>query len=104
LKEIDQAMDSMITQNDLARFLKNPENAQVFNHLVEDIRYALMDYKVCAPEGFALIRFKICLRLRYNETSTTRTASRWETWIAVFWKACTTPPTLGTLPGTGRDA
>ena len=76
LKEVDEAMGSMITQKDLVRFLKNPENAQEFNRLVEDIRFALMDYKVCSPESLALIRFKICHRLRYDETSTTRTASR----------------------------
>ena len=47
LKEIVQAMDSMISRNDLADFFKNPENAQELNGLVEDIRHALMDYRVC---------------------------------------------------------
>jgi len=42
-------MDSMTTQEDLALFLKNPENAQKVNGLVEDARYALIDYQVCTP-------------------------------------------------------
>jgi len=40
-------MDSMIIQKDLALFLKNPKNAQKVNGLVQDTRYALMDYQVC---------------------------------------------------------
>jgi len=49
LEEIGQAMNSMTTQEDFADSLKDPENAQRFNSLVEDIRYALMDYRVCVP-------------------------------------------------------
>ena len=40
-------MNSMTTQNNLANFLKNPENAQELNGVVEDIRHTLMDYQVC---------------------------------------------------------
>ena len=40
-------MNSITTQEDLADFLKDPENAQRWNSLVEDIRYALIDYQVC---------------------------------------------------------
>jgi hypothetical protein len=47
-------MDSMTTQKDLADFLNNPENAQRLNGLVEDIRYALMDYQVCTPKKLVL--------------------------------------------------
>jgi len=47
LKEIGQAIGSMAARNDLANFLENPENAQKLNGLVEDIRYALIDYQVC---------------------------------------------------------
>ena len=39
-------MDSTMTQEDLALFLKNPENAQKLNGIVQDIRYAFMDYQV----------------------------------------------------------
>jgi len=48
LKEIGQDMDPMTTQKDLALFLKKPENAQKLNGLVQDIRYAVMDYQVCS--------------------------------------------------------
>ena len=41
-------MDSITTRNDLVDFLDDPENTQMLNVLVEDIRYALMDYQVCA--------------------------------------------------------
>jgi len=47
LKDIGQAMGSMAIQNNLADFLNNPENVQRVDDLVEDIRYALMDYQVC---------------------------------------------------------
>ena len=43
-------MDSMTTQDNFAHFLKNPENAQELNGLVEDIRHILMDYQVCIPK------------------------------------------------------
>ena len=46
LEEIGQAMDSMMTQDDLPDFLNNPGNAQKFHRLVEDIRYALIEYRV----------------------------------------------------------
>jgi len=48
-------MDSMTTQKDLTLFLKKPENAQKVNGLVQDIRYALMDYQVCSPGRLCLI-------------------------------------------------
>jgi len=44
-------MDSVITRDDLAGFLKNPGNARKLNVLVEDIREALMDYQVCTPKS-----------------------------------------------------
>ena len=50
LEEIGQAMYPMTARSDLADVLDSPENAQKFNGLVEDIRYALIDYHVCAPE------------------------------------------------------
>ena len=43
-------MGSVATRNDLAGFLKNPENAQVLNGLVEDVRHALIDYRVRTPK------------------------------------------------------
>ena len=49
LEEIGRAMNSM-TENNLADFLNDPENAQRLNGLVEDVRYALMDYQVCIPK------------------------------------------------------
>jgi len=48
-------MDPMTTQKDLALFLKNPENAQKLNGLVQDISYALMDYQVRSPKSPALV-------------------------------------------------
>ena len=47
LQEVGQAMGSMAIRNDLVDFLNNPENAQRVDDLVEDIRYALVDYQVC---------------------------------------------------------
>ena len=69
-------MSSMITEKDLAHFLKNPENALEFNALVEDIRGALMDYQVRTLESLALTVPNLRHRLRYNETSTTRAVVR----------------------------
>jgi len=40
-------MGSIATQNNHVDFLNNPENAQKVDALVDDIRYALMDYQVC---------------------------------------------------------
>jgi len=53
-------MDPMTTRKDLALFLKKPENAQKLNGLVQDIRYAVMDYQVCSPEGLAPVVANIC--------------------------------------------
>jgi len=47
-------MDSITTQEDLALFLKNPENAQRLNDMVQDIRDALMDYQVRSSKRPAL--------------------------------------------------
>ena len=69
LEEVDQAMNSMTTRNDLAGFLNDSENAQRLNGLVEDIRYALMDYQVCIPKTLGPIASKIFLRLPCGETS-----------------------------------
>lgn len=46
-------MGSMTTRNDLVDFLGNLENAQKLNDLVEDIRYAVMDYQVRPPKTLA---------------------------------------------------
>ena len=43
-------MNTMMTRNDLADFLNNPENTQRLDGLVEDVRYALIDYRVCGPK------------------------------------------------------
>jgi len=65
----------MTTRKDLALFLKKPENAQKLNGLVQDIRYAVMDYQVCTPEGLALVVADM-LRLQCNGASTKRTVRR----------------------------
>jgi len=39
----------MMARNDLALFLKKAENSQKLNGLVQDIRYAVMDYQVGSP-------------------------------------------------------
>ena len=67
-------MNSIVTQ-ELADFLKDPENAQKFNGLVEDIRYAFVDYQVCTPHGLALNPSNIFLRLRCSEKSMTKAVS-----------------------------
>jgi len=55
LKEIGQAMGSITTRKDLVPFLKNPENAHKVNGLVEDIRYALIDYQVSSSKRPVLV-------------------------------------------------
>ena len=76
MKEIGQAVDSMTARDDLENFLKKPENAQKLNGLVEDMRYALIEYQVCIPNRLALNVFNIFLRLRCNKRSTTKVVSR----------------------------
>jgi len=76
LKEIGQAMALMATQEDLADFFKNPENARKVNDLVEDVRYALTDYQVRTPKTLTHIVSKMRCRRRCNWTSTTRAVSR----------------------------
>ena len=75
LGDVCQTLDSRITREDLAQSLNNPENAQQLNGLVEDIRYALMEYQVCFPERFTIIASNTYLRLLYNKKSTTRAVS-----------------------------
>ena len=70
-----QVMNTMTTQENFAQFLNVPENAQRINHLVEDVRYALMEYQVCAPENLNPILSNTCLRLHYNKRSMTRVVS-----------------------------
>ena len=70
-----QDMDSMMAQGDFAQFLSVLENAQRINHLVEDVRYALMEYQVCAPENLNPILSNIYLRLHWNKRFMTRAAS-----------------------------
>ena len=50
LEGVGRAMNSMTTQNNLMDFLNDQENSQRLNGLVEDVRYALMDYQVCIPK------------------------------------------------------
>ena len=76
LEVVSQAMESVTTQDDLADFLNNPENAQRVNDLVEDIRDALMDYQVCILEHPAHTMANTGFRLRYDEISTTRVVER----------------------------
>ena len=65
-------MDSVVAQSGLTDFTSRLEDTWKVNGLVEDIRRALMDYQVCTPKRLAPILSKICLRLRYNKTSTIR--------------------------------
>ena len=76
LKEIGQVMHPMTTQKDLALLLKKSENAQKLDGLVQEIRYAMMDYQVCTPKRPALVAANIRRRLRCNEISTMRAISR----------------------------
>ena len=80
MKEAEQDIDyidSITTRDDLADFLKDPENAQRLDCIVEDVRYVLMDYQVCAPLPLILVVSNNYLRPRCDETSTTRAAKRW---------------------------
>ena len=72
LEEVDRAMNKMKTRNDLGDFLNDPENAQRFDGLVEDVRYALIDYQASTPETLTLIMSNIRLRLHCSETSMTK--------------------------------
>jgi len=56
-------MELTATQKDLSLFLKNSENAQKLNGLVQDIGYALMDYQVCPAGWLALVISNKCLDL-----------------------------------------
>ena len=47
LEGVGRAMNSMTTQNNLMDFLNDQENSQRLNGLVEDIRYSLINYRVC---------------------------------------------------------
>ena len=69
-------MNSMTTRDGLADFLNNPENAQRLNGLVEDIRYALMDYQVCILSPPAFIVSNIRLRFRYDGIFTPRAVKK----------------------------
>ena len=69
-------MDLVTAQEDLANFLKNPDNAQKLNDLVEDIQYALIEYQVRTPKRLAFNVSDICLRFRGNERSTTKAVRR----------------------------
>ena len=69
-------MNSITTRNDLVDFLNDPENTQTLNILVEDIRYALMDYQVCPSKPLAFIASNIYLRLHYNKTSAIKIVER----------------------------
>jgi len=66
----------MTTQEDLAHFLKNPENAQRVNGLVEDTRYALMDYQVRTLKTLVRIVSNIRYRHRCDWISTTMVVNR----------------------------
>ena len=77
MKEAKEDIDSIITRDDLADFLKDPENTQRLDCIVEDIRYAFMDYQVCAPVPLILVISNSCIRPRYNETFMIRAAKRW---------------------------
>jgi len=69
-------MDSMTSQKDLSHFLNNPENAQNVNGLVEDVRYALIDYQVRTPKTLTRTISNILCRRRYDWTSTPRIVNR----------------------------
>ena len=69
-------MNTMMTRNDLGDFLDDPENAQRLDSLVEDVRYALIDYRVRTPGMIILTASNICPRLHCNEISIARIVKR----------------------------
>jgi len=69
-------MGLIAAHNDLEKFLREPENAQNLNGLVEDVRYALIDYQVCAFNRLVLNASNTFLRLLYNKKSTKNTVRR----------------------------
>ena len=76
LKDIGQALGLMTTRSDPTDPPNKTENEQKLNGLLEDIRYALMDYQVRTPKKIALNISNICLRLHYNGKSMIKTVSR----------------------------
>ena len=72
LEGVGRAMNSMTTQNNLMDFLNDQENSQRLNGLVEDIRYSLINYRVCTLKH-TLIISNIHFRLHYNKISMMKT-------------------------------
>ena len=68
-------MGLMVAQGDFVDFLNNPEGVQEIDGLVDDIRYALMDYQVCACKKIVFIVSDTYFRLQYNGISIMSTAS-----------------------------
>jgi len=75
LTEVGQTLDSMTIREDFTHLLNDPGNVQTLNGLVEDIRYALMDYQVCSFQSLTLIISDVSLRLQCSRVSTQRTVS-----------------------------
>ena len=67
----------MTTGNDPTDPLNETENEQKLDGVLDDIRYALMDYQVCTPIALALNvnASNFWLRLHCNESSTIRTVN-----------------------------
>jgi hypothetical protein len=76
LKDVNQTLDSITTQNDLVQFLDNTKNAQQLDGLVGDIHDALMGYQVCALKPLMFITPKQCPRPHYSKISITRAAKQ----------------------------
>jgi hypothetical protein len=71
LKDVVRELASLGEQGKVEGFFNNAENAGKLGGLVEDIRDAMMDYQVCAPNLWIPIRPNICDRPRCSKASTT---------------------------------
>ena len=76
LENICQGLAQLDGQGKIEGFFNNAKNADKLSGAVEDIRDAMMEYQVCIHTLSAAISISdIRTRLRYNKTSTARTAS-----------------------------
>ena len=76
LKDIGQALGLMTTRSDPTDPPNKTENEQKLNGLLEDIRYAFVDYQVRTRKSLALNVSDVCLRLHCNEKFVIKTVSR----------------------------
>ena len=75
LNDICQSLTLPAEQGKVVEFLKNTENAQKINGLVEDIHDALMDYQVCTLNYPSPTMSDLHARLHCKRISTMKVVS-----------------------------